>query len=102
MIHVIATIRLVEGKREEFLKAFHELMPKVRAEQGCLEYGPAVEMATPVSTPSADAAKQVVVLEKWSSVEALQAHLQAPHMDAYREQVKDLVQELSLQVLEPA
>jgi len=32
----------------------------------------------------------------------LKAHLAAPHMAAYREQVKDLVGGVALQVLEPA
>ena len=43
MIHVIATIDLVEGQRAAFLKEFHALVPLVRAEAGCLEYGPAID-----------------------------------------------------------
>jgi quinol monooxygenase YgiN len=38
MIHVIATIELVEGQRAAFLKEFQALVPQVRAEVGCLEY----------------------------------------------------------------
>ena len=34
MIHVIATIEIVEGKRADYLAAFHELVPLVLAEQG--------------------------------------------------------------------
>jgi quinol monooxygenase YgiN len=40
--------------------------------------------------------------EKWESLEALHAHLRAPHMLTYREQVKDMVEDLSLNVLEEA
>ena len=40
-------------------------------------------------------------MEKWESLEALQAHLVAPHMLEYREGVKDLVQETIIQVLTP-
>jgi quinol monooxygenase YgiN len=34
-------------------------------------------------------------------IAALQAHLKTPHMAAYREEVKDLVDQVSLQVLKP-
>jgi quinol monooxygenase YgiN len=45
---------------------------------------------------------RVTVIEKWESLEALHAHLRAPHMLTYREQVKDMVEDLSLNVLEEA
>ena len=35
MIHVIATIDIVDGKRDDYLAAFHELVPLVLAEEGC-------------------------------------------------------------------
>jgi len=41
------------------------------------------------------------VVEKWESVEALKAHLQAPHMQAYRPRVKDFVVSAKLQILQP-
>jgi quinol monooxygenase YgiN len=44
----------------------------------------------------------VTVIEKWQSVEALQKHLEAPHMVRYRRTVKDLVLSVSIRVLEPA
>ena len=44
----------------------------------------------------------MVVVEKWESLDALNAHLVAPHMGSYREQVKDLVAGMTLQVLQPA
>ena len=44
----------------------------------------------------------MTVIEKWDSVEALQAHLEAPHMARYRRTVKDIVLEVSIRVLEPA
>lgn len=102
MIHVIATAELREGKREDFLREFHRVVPQVRAEAGCLEYGPTVDVATgiAVQVPSRD--NVVTILEKWESLDALRAHLQAPHMQQYRERVKDLVVRVQLQVLQPA
>src|SRR5271154_7088157 len=102
MIHVLATIELAPGRRGEFLKEFHGIMPSVKSETGCLEYGPAVD--TPTQIPAQGPARPdvVVVVEKWASLPALEKHLAAPHMLKYREKVKLLVQSVHLQVLEPA
>ena len=56
MICVIATIEINEGQREAFLKEFSQLVPKVRAEDGCIEYGPMVDVSTniPVQPPARD------------------------------------------------
>ena len=102
MLHVIATIEVAAGKREAFLAEFRKLVPAVRAEVGCLEYGPAVDLATgiPVQVPVRD--NVVTVVEKWEGLAALQAHLTAPHLAAFRERTKDVVIKLQLQVLQPA
>jgi quinol monooxygenase YgiN len=102
MIHVIATIRTVPGRRDEFLTAFRQLVPLVHAETGCIEYGPAVDLSTAIDRRSAVREDVVTVLEKWASVAALEAHLAAPHMLRFREQAKDFVAGLELRVLEPA
>jgi quinol monooxygenase YgiN len=44
----------------------------------------------------------VTIIEKWESLEALRDHLEAPHMLAYREKVKNIVTGLSLKVLREA
>jgi quinol monooxygenase YgiN len=44
----------------------------------------------------------VTIIEKWESLEALRDHLKAPHMLAYQEKVKDIVEDRSLKVLEEA
>jgi quinol monooxygenase YgiN len=102
MIHVLATIEIAPGRREDFLAAFQELVPDVRAEQGCIEYGPAVDLATSIGDAPSPREDVVTVIEKWDSVEALQAHLEAPHMARYRRTVKDIVLGVSIRVLEPA
>jgi quinol monooxygenase YgiN len=40
-------------------------------------------------------------VEAWESLDDLHRHLKAPHMATYREEVKDLVKQVSLQVLQP-
>ena len=102
MIHVIATIELAEGKREAFLAEFHKVMEPVPHEKGCLEYGPAIDVDSGIPVQGPIRASVVTVVEKWESLDALKAHLQAPHMTEYRARVKDCVAGVQLQVLEPA
>lgn len=102
MIHVIATIELHDGARSDFLKAFHANIPAVLEENGCIEYGPAVDVETTIPAQNDVRPNVVMVIEKWASIEALEAHLIAPHMLTYREQVKEMVRGVSLNVLEPA
>ncbi|EAQ76948.1 putative quinol monooxygenase [Blastopirellula marina] len=102
MIYVIATIELEPGSREQFLAAFHALVPLVHAEQGCLEYGPAIDVATGLGPQLPLRSNVVTVMEKWESIEALKTHLIAPHMDEYRTKVSDIVLGMQLQVVEPA
>ena len=101
MVHVVATIELHSGTKAQFLEQFQQIVPTVRAEDGCLEYGAAVDVPTglPAQPPVRD--HVVVVVEKWRDLPALQAHLVAPHMTDYRTKVKDVVIRTTLQVLEP-
>jgi quinol monooxygenase YgiN len=102
MIHVIATVELAPGTREKFLTEFRKLIPEVRAEDGCIEYGPAVDAETDIPIQFKVGVDRVVVIEKWESVTALKAHGVAPHMQAYRARVKDFVKSMELRVLKPA
>jgi len=101
MIHVIATIHTAPGRRSELLTAFQELVPQVRAEKGCLEYGPTIDLDTPLGGQLVRP-DVVTVVEKWASTSALQDHLAAPHMNRFRETVKDVVTGVEIRVLQPA
>ena len=102
MIYVIATIEVAEGKRDEFVGHFKDNLPHVLAEDGCLDYGPAVDLETGISVQIPMRDNVVTVVEKWESMAHLEAHLGAPHMATYREKVKDIVGGVTLQILEPA
>jgi len=102
MIIVIAAIQLADGRRDDFLNAFHRLVPTVREEAGCLEYGPTVDAVTDIAAQQSPRENVVTVVEKWESVSALKAHLTAPHMAEYRITVQDMVLGMTLQILEPA
>ena len=101
MIHVIATIGLAPGTRNAFLAEFRKLVPEVKAEDGCLEYGPAIDAETDIATQGHLGPNKVVIVEQWESVDALKAHAVAPHMQAYRVRVKDFVKGMELRILEP-
>jgi quinol monooxygenase YgiN len=102
MICVIATIELAEGHRNQFLAEFRKVVPKVLAENGCLEYAPMVDIPTGIEAQVAERENVVTVVEKWESVAALEAHLAALHMVEYRKRVKGMVTRASLAILGPA
>ena len=100
MIHVIATIQLAPGRRADFLAEFKTLLPEVRAEVGCIEYGAATDMTTPIPSPPIRE-DVVTVIEKWESVDALRIHLAADHMESFRQKTQHLVESLEILVVRP-
>jgi quinol monooxygenase YgiN len=102
MIHVIATLDLVSGTRAAFLAEFAKVVPLVRAEAGCIEYGPAVDAETGLPSQSRLGPDGVMVIEKWATLDALKAHDGAPHMQAYRARVREYVRGREIRMLAPA
>jgi len=102
MIHVIAVITAKPGMRESVLQHFRANVPACRAEQGCVEYGATVDAAESPKWAAPFGADTFVVIEKWESLEALNAHARAPHMAAYAAKVKDLLASRAVHVLDPA
>jgi len=101
MINVLATIGVKEGRLDDFLTIFKANVPLVKQESGCIEYFPTVDIDAGLPPQILD--KDVVtVLEKWENLETLRDHLKSPHMIAYQEKVKDLVERVSLKVLREA
>ena len=98
MINVIASIHIKEGRVSEFIDIFKSNIASVLAEKGCIEYVPTIDI--PTGLPPQELNSNVVtIIEKWGSLEDLQAHLSTPHMLAYKEKVKDLVEKLSIKIL---
>ena len=101
MINVIASIQIKEGQLSDFIEIFKSNIPKVLAEKGCIEYVPTIDL--PTGLPPQELNPNVVtIIEKWDSLADLMAHLTAPHMLAYKEKVKDLVETMSLKILKEA
>ena len=101
MIQVIATIELKPDCIDQFLPILHENVPRVKAEEGCLAYDPSIDVDSGLPVQGAIRPNTVILVEAWTSLEALHAHLKTPHMAAYREAVKDYVTDVRLQVLKP-
>jgi quinol monooxygenase YgiN len=101
MIHVIASIRVKVGKLSEFLEIFKGNVPSVLGEKGCIGYVPGVDIDAALPTQNLDE-NVVTVIEKWENLEALRDHFKTPHMVAYREKVKDMVEDISVRVLREA
>jgi quinol monooxygenase YgiN len=101
MIHVVAVITAKPGQREKILEAFRANVPAVRAEDGCIEYGAAVDADGLGSFQTKFGPDTFVVVEKWASVDALKAHAAAPHMAAYAAKTKDMMASRTIHVLSP-
>lgn len=102
MIHVVAVLTAHPGQRAELLKAFQANVPAVLAEAGCIEYVATVDAAGMPTSKGSVGDDTFVVIEKWESLAALQAHAVAPHMHAYAAISKPLLASRVIHVLEPA
>jgi quinol monooxygenase YgiN len=102
MIHVIAIITAKPGQRGAILEAIRANLPAVRAEKGCIEYGPAIDADGIGGFQTKAGEDTIFVIEKWADAAALKAHAAAPHMAAYSAKVKDLVASRVIHVLAPA
>ena len=101
MIRVVAIITAKPGLREAILQAFRANMPAVHAEQGCIEYAPAIDAEGIGSFQTAFGPDSFVVIEKWESPEALKAHAASPHMAAYAAKTRDWIASRVIHVLAP-
>jgi quinol monooxygenase YgiN len=101
MVNVIASIYVKEGQMPQFMDIFKSNVPKVLKEPGCIEYLPTLDL--PAGLPPQELNNNVAtIIEKWRSLDDLKAHLSAPHMQDYQEKVKNLVDKVSIKVLEEA
>jgi len=102
MIHVIAVITARPGQRDKILEHFRANVPAVKAEQGCIEYGAAVDAENALPFQTKWGPDCFLVVEKWASMEALKAHAAAPHMVAYGAKTKEFIASRIIHILQPA
>lgn len=101
MVHVIAFIKVKPGQRDALIEIFNKNVPNVLAEDGCIQYTLTVDTESGIGIQQKDE-NIVTVIEKWESTAALQAHLEAPHMDQYRKDTEGMTEGVELRVLEDA
>jgi quinol monooxygenase YgiN len=103
MIHVVATITARPGKRTELLQHFLAVLPAVHAEDGCIEYRPVIDNGAGLDDAREPAGEDsYIVIEKWASVEALDAHAATGHMHAFGEKARELIATRVLHVMRDA
>ena len=101
MIHVVAIITAQPGQRAKVLEAFQANTAAVRAEAGCIEYTATVDAEGMPPSRGTFGPDTFVVVEKWESLAALQAHAVAPHMVAYGAKTKEWLASRVIHVLQP-
>jgi len=102
MVHVIAVITTKPGMRTKVLAAFNANVPAVHAEDGCIEYGATIDVENAGKFQTKYGDDTFVVVEKWSSLDALKAHITAPHMATYGAKVKDMLADRAVHVMSSA
>jgi quinol monooxygenase YgiN len=100
MLHVIVTMRIKEGRMQEFLAACAELRPQVLRESGCHGYEYTRDVVSPFSPEQPIEADRVTLLERWESLAALKAHLETPHMKASGTRMKGMRASVELRLTE--
>ena len=80
--YIVATIYPKAGKEEAVKAELLKNIPEVRKEAGCLWY----------DLHELKAGGRFMFYEIWENKAAFEAHGAAPHMVAYRERIKDLLE----------
>ncbi len=101
MITVIASVTVKEKYLDEFIILFKENVPNVLEEDGCFEYYPTIDLPTDIPPQQQDK-RVVTIIEKWESVEKLNMHLIAPHMQEYRKATDHMVEDVTIKILQAA
>jgi quinol monooxygenase YgiN len=101
MIQVVAVITAKPGQRENILEHARANLAAVRAEDGCIEYGPVID-ADAGAFQAKLGPDKFMVIEKWESMDALNAHAVAPHMKEFGKKIKDMVADRAIHILTSA
>ncbi|MDR2175021.1 MAG: antibiotic biosynthesis monooxygenase [Synergistaceae bacterium] len=83
VIVVTSTFKSVPDKRAQVLELARPCIEATRKEKGCIRYELFVSSEDGVT---------MQFIEEWTDLDALKAHLQSPHLSAFKEQRKDLVE----------
>lgn len=80
---VVAVITAAEGSTGALEAAIRDvLIPGTHAEEGCLRFAVHRDVGNPA---------RIVLIERWTSRAALDAHLKTPHITRFRAAIGDLL-----------
>jgi quinol monooxygenase YgiN len=92
VIYVIAELNIKPGGAEQAAAAARLAVAATVKEDGCITY----DMHLSVSDPT-----RLVVVERWASREALDRHLQTPHLKAWRAAGAEFVTGRKVEIITP-
>ena len=92
MIYVIAELRLKPGTAEKAVAEARKAVAGTVKEDGCIFY----DMHRSINDPD-----KLVVVERWESRAALDAHMRTPHLLAWRAAGKDFIADRKVEVIAP-
>ncbi len=101
IIHVVAVITTKPGKRADVLDLFTANVPAVLAEEGCIAYEATIDTENGGPMQAQFGVDTFVVVERWASMAALDAHARSAHMKAYAESTKDMLAYRAIHILSP-
>ena len=99
VVHVLAVITTKPGQRAAVLTLFNANIPTVLAEEGCIAYEATIDSENASPMQALFGQDTFVVVEKWSSLKALRAHADSPHMTSYGASTKDMIADRTIHIL---
>ncbi|MGD1823111.1 MAG: putative quinol monooxygenase [Pleomorphochaeta sp.] len=87
MLTLVANIYAKEDSIEFVKNEILKVIPSVRAEKGCVNY----DLHQEINTPN-----MFVLYENWESREDWNAHMDAKHLKAFQEAIKNYVKETTV------
>ncbi len=92
MIYVIAELRLKPGMADKAVAEARKVVAGTVEEDGCIFY----DMHRSIHDPD-----KLVVVERWASRAALDAHMHTPHLAAWRAAGKEFVVDRKVEIITP-
>jgi quinol monooxygenase YgiN len=102
MLHVAAVLTARPGQRAVILAEVEEILPRVRAEPGCIHYGPGIDIDGGPAFLHRLGPDRLAIVERWESRAALEAHAEAAHMMEFRARIAPALLSRDVWVLQDA
>ena len=102
MLYVAAVLTAKPGQRSALLREIEPLGPLVRAEAGCIDWAPCVDIAGGPEDLHRLGPDRLAVVERWEDLSALEAHATSALMVEWRARIADVLLSRDVWVLQSA